>query len=96
MVDHRIRARSQSDDERRSDGWYIRERRAGAYQRTVRLPVEVNIDKARAELVDGVLTVSLPKAESSQKGIRRIKINMPKFRLPGLNKKEGEIQISRN
>lgn len=41
-----------------------RERPAGSFARTLRLPVEVNADRVEAELHDGVLSITLPKAEN--------------------------------
>jgi HSP20 family protein len=40
------------------------ERSAGAFEREVRLPAAVDAAKVRAELQDGVLTVTLPKPEA--------------------------------
>jgi len=44
--------------------YHIREWRGGAFERSLRLPVEVQTDKARADFENGILTISLPKAES--------------------------------
>ena len=44
--------------------YYRQERPAGAFQRVVALNVPVDREKVRATLVDGVLTVILPKCES--------------------------------
>jgi HSP20 family protein len=41
------------------------ERRVGSFSRVIRLPVEVNPEKVQASLKDGVLTVTLPKAETA-------------------------------
>ena len=47
-------------------GKYLRqERPAGAFQRVVTLNVPVDRDKVGASMTDGVLTVTLPKAEES-------------------------------
>lgn len=43
-----------------------RERQSYAFERTYRLPVEVDPDKAEASLVNGVLTITLPKAEAAK------------------------------
>jgi HSP20 family protein len=38
---------------------------SGSFQRTLRLPVAINADKAEAKITDGVLSLRLPKAESA-------------------------------
>lgn len=43
--------------------YHRQERRFGTFARTVALPVMVQIDKAEAKFRDGVLTLTLPKAE---------------------------------
>jgi HSP20 family protein len=43
-----------------------RERVYGAFNRTLTLPWEIVADRVSAELKDGVLTVTLPKAEASK------------------------------
>jgi len=43
-----------------------RERVYGAFNRTLTLPWEIVGDRVSAELKDGVLTVTLPKAEASK------------------------------
>lgn len=43
---------------------FIRERAYGRFQRTFHLPAAVNEDLARARYRDGVLRISLPKAEA--------------------------------
>lgn len=50
-----------------------RERLSGSFSRTMVLPVEVDQSKVTAALKDGVLTVTLPKAESARP--RKIAIN---------------------
>jgi HSP20 family protein len=43
--------------------YHLRERRYGSFSRTVSLPTSVVADKAKAEFENGVLTLTLPKAE---------------------------------
>ncbi len=45
---------------------YRAERFFGRFQRTVTLPTAVQVDKVKAEYKDGVLTVTLPKAEEAK------------------------------
>ncbi len=46
--------------------YLLRELPSGAFQRTLRLPAPVDSAKAEAKIVDGVLTLRLPKAESAR------------------------------
>ncbi len=43
--------------------YHIREQRWGMFERSLALPTEVVADKAKAEFENGVLTITLPKAE---------------------------------
>jgi HSP20 family protein len=43
--------------------WLLRERRFGVFERTVSLPSTVDSEGAAADFKDGVLTISLPKAD---------------------------------
>lgn len=53
--------------------YHRRERPVGSFGRTLRLPVEIDADRVEADLRDGVLTITLPKAESAKP--RKIKVN---------------------
>lgn len=46
--------------------YHRRERPAGSFTRVVRLPVAVDSNRVSAELRNGVLTITLPKAESAR------------------------------
>jgi len=52
------------DDEQKEATYHIREKRYGSFERSMTLPVEVQTDKAEADFKDGVLTITLPKAEA--------------------------------
>jgi HSP20 family protein len=43
-----------------------RERLAGSFTRTMTVPWEIKADEVSAELKDGILTVTLPKAEAAK------------------------------
>jgi len=53
-------------EEKTADNCLRRECARNAFTRTLSLPWEVSADKATAKLVDGVLTIRLPKSEQSQ------------------------------
>jgi HSP20 family protein len=46
--------------------YHRREREAGSFNRIVALPRDVEVDDVEAGLVDGVLTVTIPKAEEAK------------------------------
>ena len=64
----RIRGERREDrqEEDQNGRWLIRERRFGAFERTIGLPTTVKADAATADFKDGVLTVTLPKAEEAK------------------------------
>jgi HSP20 family protein len=64
-------------EEKFEEGSYLRkERRFGAFQRTLTLPTNVVSDKAKAEFENGVLSLTLPKAEQVKP--KSIKVNLKK------------------
>jgi HSP20 family protein len=67
-----IRGESNAEDEKKGEHWHLRERRYGTFQRSLTLATPVNSDKAQADFDLGVLTLTLPKAESARP--RQIKI----------------------
>ena len=44
--------------------YHIREHRQGMFERSIMLPTDVQTDKAKADFENGVLTITLPKAEA--------------------------------
>ncbi len=46
-----------------NERWHLRERRFGEFMRSITLPNAVNADKIEAHYENGVLTLTLPKAE---------------------------------
>lgn len=47
-------------------GWHRAERNYGAFERRLRIPVEVDIETATATYRDGVLEIALPKAAAAK------------------------------
>lgn len=64
------------EEESKDKAWHIREQRWGSFQRSVALPANVVADKAKAEFENGILTVTLPRAEEVKP--RTITINTKK------------------
>jgi HSP20 family protein len=67
-----IKGETKSDTRSEKANYHRQERRYGSFVRAVALPVAVQVDKADAKFVDGVLTLTLPKAEAAKP--RSIKI----------------------
>jgi HSP20 family protein len=70
VLGDRLRIRGERRDdaqERDPDGrWVLRERRFGAFERSVTLPSAVKADAATADFKEGVLTITLPKADEAR------------------------------
>ncbi|MBI5297669.1 MAG: Hsp20/alpha crystallin family protein [Chloroflexi bacterium] len=58
-----IKGETKTADETREKAWHIRDQRWGSFERRIMLPTEVVADKAKAEFENGILTITLPKAE---------------------------------
>lgn len=48
------------------EGYLVQECYWGAFSRTFDLPVAVDADQAQAKLVDGILTITIPKAAKAK------------------------------
>ena len=58
---------SDGDGERKPGvTWHRRERGTGGFERRIALPVQVDAGRVAAKLVDGVLTITCPKAPERQ------------------------------
>ena len=58
-----IKGEIKQENESKEKAYHIREQRWGAFERSLVLPTEVVADKAKAGFENGVLTITLPKAE---------------------------------
>ena len=58
-----IKGETQEKSDVKEKAYHIREQRWGSFERSVALPTTVLSDKAKAEFEDGILTITLPKAE---------------------------------
>jgi HSP20 family protein len=61
-----ISGRREIPKEHERVSYHRRERAEGAFDRTVTLPAEVDADRVEARYADGILTLTLPKAEESK------------------------------
>jgi HSP20 family protein len=61
-----IRGETKSEDNLPAETYLQRERRFGKFSRALRIPYPVHADKAKARFKNGVLTITLPKAEDTR------------------------------
>jgi len=71
----RISGQTRRENEFNDENTYHSERFYGSFSRTIPLPVEVKSDQAEASYKDGVLSITLPKAEPTKNRGRRIEIH---------------------
>ena len=72
-----IRGRFGSDAEREEAkewGWYANELWYGPFERTIALPTEVQTDKVEAVFKNGILRLSVPKAEEVKPKTIKVKV----------------------
>src|SRR5690349_13385843 len=63
-----IKGEVRQDEEKqgKEKAYHLREQRWGMFERSIALPTEVDADKAKADFENGILTVTLPKAERAK------------------------------
>ena len=58
-----IKGETREQTDTKEKAYHIREQRWGSFERAITLPTSVKSEKAQAESENGILTVTLPKAE---------------------------------
>jgi len=75
-----IKGEHKEEQEVKQEDYFYKEHRYGGFSRSVTIPVQVKSDKAEAVFENGVLTLTLPKAEEIKP--RQIKVK-PKAMIEG-------------
>jgi HSP20 family protein len=61
-----IHGEVKEESEKKDAKYHMREQRYQSFSRSLKLPANVVADKAKAEMKDGILNLTLPKAEESK------------------------------
>jgi len=61
-----LRGEKKTEEEKKEERYYCRERHYGSFQRSFRLPTGVQNDKVDAKFKNGILTIDMPKSEESK------------------------------
>ncbi|MEX0853319.1 MAG: Hsp20/alpha crystallin family protein [Bauldia sp.] len=69
-----IKGEKSEEKEEKEKDYYLSERRYGAFERSFRIPDEVDTDKIEATFKKGVLTVTMPKKPEAQKPEKKITV----------------------
>jgi len=69
-----IKGEKQEEKEEKRKGYYLSERRYGSFQRSFRVPDDVDVEKIDASFKKGVLTVTLPKKPGAAKAEKKIAV----------------------
>jgi HSP20 family protein len=69
-----ISGETQVEEKQQDRGYLKRERRYASFYRSLHLPDAVLTDEAEAELKDGILTVTLPKAVPPDKKTKKVQV----------------------
>jgi len=69
-----VKGEARKDEESTEEGYYRRERRYGAFTRTVALPAAVVAEQAKATFKDGVLELRVPKQVEEAAKKRKVEI----------------------
>lgn len=69
-----VKGEKKSERKEEKENYHLTERRYGAFERTFRLPETAVVEKIKAEVADGVLTVTIPKKAEAKKAEKKIKV----------------------
>jgi len=69
-----IKAEKTEEKEEKEKDFHLRERRFGSFERSIRVPEPVDMDKIEASFKQGVLTVKMPKTAEAQKPVKKIEV----------------------
>ena len=63
-----VKGEKKTSREEKGDTWYFSEREYGSFSRSFRLPADADEEALKADLKDGVLTITVPRMEPAKGG----------------------------
>jgi HSP20 family protein len=69
-----VSGEKKTEREEKGDTWFFSERQFGSFERSFRLPADADEAAVKAELRNGVLTVTVPRKASGSDSARQVKI----------------------
>ena len=69
-----VKGHKYSSNQESGKAYFYSERSIGAFQRSFKIPSDVNSDTIEATSKDGVLTLRLPRETASEKSMRKLEI----------------------
>lgn len=70
-----VKGEKRTSREEKGETWYFSERQYGSFSRSFRLPTDADEKGVKADLKDGVLTVTVPKRAAAAPDSRKVAIN---------------------
>jgi HSP20 family protein len=70
-----IRGEKKLDRKEEDEGYVLRERTFGRLERVVPLPDGLDVDSAKAKFKNGVLRITIPKAEQRNEEVKRVHVS---------------------
>jgi HSP20 family protein len=70
-----VKGEKKTEREEKGDTWFFSERQYGAFSRSFRLPDDADGEGVKADLKDGVLTVTVPRKAPRTPEAKRVKIS---------------------
>jgi HSP20 family protein len=71
-----LKGETEKKEEVKEKDYYRKEIRRGSFQRSIVLPAEVKADAANAESKDGMLKITIPKAEPAK--VKKVEVKISK------------------
>jgi len=69
-----VKGEKHSERKEEGEGYFFSEREYGRFQRTFRLPVDVEGDKVAADFTNGVLKITVPKRGEQKQATKKVAV----------------------